>query len=80
MRKRYALLLCFCLILCLTACGGTTEKEKKETRLFTESCGRPVAVPTEIKTVVPSGSLAQMILYTVCPEKLASLAVALTKV
>ena len=80
MRKCFALLLCVCMLLCLTACGGTAEKEKKETRPFTDSCGRTVAVPAEIKTVVPSGSLAQMILYTVCPEKLASLAVALTRV
>ena len=79
MKKYLALLLCLCLLLSLCGCGGAAEKAEKETYLFTDSCGRTVEIPVEIETIVPSGSLAQMILYTVCPEKLLSLASALSR-
>ena len=45
-----------------------------ETRLFVDSAGREVEIPVQIDKVVPSGSFAQMILYTLCPEKLLGLA------
>ena len=79
MKKSLAFHLCLCLLLSLCACGGAAEKTERETRPFTDSCGRTVDIPVEIETVVPSGPLAQMILYTVCPEKLQSLAVTLSK-
>lgn len=41
--------------------------------LFTDSCGREVALPKDIKGVSPSGSYAQIMLTTLCPEKLISL-------
>jgi len=80
MKKTVSVLLCLCLLLSLCACGQETGNEtKKETRLFVDSCGRAVEIPAQINAVVPSGPLAQMILYTVCPEKLQSLAVTLSK-
>lgn len=41
--------------------------------LFTDSCGRQVALPVDIRSVSPSGSYAQIMLTTLCPEKLISL-------
>jgi iron complex transport system substrate-binding protein len=80
MRRQIAAILLLAMVLTLLpACGGTAETTEKETRLFTDSCGREVEVPVEITAVVPSGSLAQMVLYTLCPDKLQSLATALTK-
>lgn len=45
-----------------------------ETRVFKDSAGREVTLPMEIKKAAPSGPLAQIVLYTVCPDKLAGLA------
>lgn len=81
MRKIIALLISaalFCSI--LTACGSAKQKEKGETWIFTDSCGREVELPVEVNDIIPSGPLAQMILYTLCPDKLQSWASALTKV
>ena len=44
------------------------------TRIFVDSAGREVELPAEIKGVAPSGPLAQVVLYTACPDKLAGLA------
>jgi len=41
-----------------------------ETVLFTDSCGRQVELPKHIARVAPSGSVAQMILYTLAPDTL----------
>ena len=43
-------------------------------RTFTDSTGRTVEVPSSIKKIAPSGPLAQLVLYTVCPDKLAGVA------
>lgn len=48
-----------------------TGAENEETITFTDSCGREVEIPSHIQKVAPSGSVAQMILYAVAPEKLA---------
>ena len=44
---------------------------ESETITFTDSCGRTVAIPAHIHKVAPSGSVAQMIIYSVAPDKLA---------
>ena len=65
-----------------TAPAEEKEKEANEmedvsahteakTIVFTDSCGREVEIPAHIQKVAPSGSVAQMILYAVAPEKLA---------
>ena len=38
---------------------------------FTDSLGRTVELPDEIERVVPSGNLAQMVLYSLSPERIA---------
>ena len=55
MKKTLVLLLCLCVLLSLCACGGAAERVEKETRLFTDSCGRTVELPVQIDAVVPSG-------------------------
>lgn len=39
-----------------------------ETREFTDSCGRIVALPAEIKKIAVSGPLTQVYLFPLCPE------------
>ncbi len=56
-----------------------TEKSSEtggqsETRVFTDSAGREVTLPKEINKIAPSGPLAQIVLYTLCPDKLSGLA------
>lgn len=80
MKKSLSVLLAAALLLSLlSACGGGAEKAAGGTHSFTDSCGRTVDVPDDVEKIVPSGSLAQMILYTVCPDKLQSLSAAPTK-
>lgn len=50
------------------------EEAKAETRVFTDSAGREVTLPAQVEKIAPSGPLAQIVLYTVCPDKLAGLA------
>lgn len=52
----------------------TTIPDTSGTTVFVDSAGRSVAVPAEITRVAPSGSVAQMILMTLCPELLVGLA------
>jgi iron complex transport system substrate-binding protein len=40
---------------------------------FTDSAGRKVALPREVRRVSPSGAYAQIMLSTLCPDKLCSL-------
>lgn len=50
------------------------EDVEKTTRVFTDSAGRQVEIPLEVNKVVPAAGLAQMLLYTVNPDKLVGLA------
>ncbi|MDR2025017.1 MAG: ABC transporter substrate-binding protein [Hungatella sp.] len=47
---------------------------QSDTRVFTDSAGREVTLPKEINKIAPSGPLAQIVLYTICPDKLSGLA------
>ena len=50
------------------------EASQGETRIFTDSCGREGEIPVNLTQVAPSGSVAQMIIYAVAPDKLTCLA------
>lgn len=78
--KFLALFLCMALLLMnFAACGTkkastqTSSTAKATTRVITDSVGRQVKIPTTIKKIAPSGSLAQIVLFTLCPDKLAGL-------
>ena len=80
MKRVISLFLCAVMLTgTLSACSGNADRTEVETWTFTDSCGREVEVPVEVNTVVPAGSPEQMILYTLCPDKLQSLCSALTR-
>lgn len=80
MRRVFSVILTFAMLLSLCACSAVKQKEKGETWIFTDSCGREVELPVEVEDIIPSGPIAQMILYTLCPDKLQSWSSALTRV
>lgn len=52
----------------------TQQPEEAETRIFVDSADREVEIPTQIDKVAASGVPAQMVLFTVCPDKMVGLA------
>jgi iron complex transport system substrate-binding protein len=57
---------------CLAGCAKRQAPPNAggETTLFTDSVGRTVQIPVNIKRVVPSGSLTQMFLVAIAPDVL----------
>jgi iron complex transport system substrate-binding protein len=56
--------------------GGASPSSSSaagETRVFTDSAGRTVELPIVIERIAPSGAYAQIMLYTLCPDKLIGL-------
>lgn len=53
---------------------SSEKSQQSETRIFVDSAGREVVIPTQIKKIAPSGSLAQLVLYTSSPDYLVGLA------
>ncbi len=51
-----------------------TTEELPATRIFTDSVGREVEIPTNIQHILPSGNMAAMFMWPLCSDKLASLA------
>lgn len=43
------------------------------TIVFTDSAGRNVELPANLERIAPSGPMAQVVLYTLCPDKLVGL-------
>lgn len=78
-----SILLCIVTVLLILAgCDGTEEAknaDKAQTWTYTDSAGRAVALPAHIDKVAPSGSYAQIMLMTLCPEKLVGLSDALSR-
>lgn len=75
-----ALLLALMMTLSLAACGNQANTPAEddntvaETRVFTDSAGREITVPTQIDKVAVSGPLAQIVLFALCPDKLVGVA------
>lgn len=79
MKRCFAAVLLLVLLLGLfSGCDFAGEREI-ETRLITDSCGREVEIPVEIERIAPSGGYAQIVLYTICPEKLCGISSALSR-
>lgn len=53
---------------------SATQYDMNATYIFTDSAGREVELPRNIERVAPSGSTAQIVLFTLCPDKLVGLA------
>ena len=64
------------MIFSLTSCGAgngeVTENENVKT--FTDSLGREVEVPENIEKVAITGPLAQILVFSLCPDKIVGLA------
>lgn len=56
------------------AAETTTEAETSATKIFTDSLGREVEVPSHITKVAVSGPLAQIVLFAICPDELVGIA------
>ncbi|WP_455718676.1 ABC transporter substrate-binding protein [Anaerosporobacter sp.] len=52
----------------------SNKDETSDTILFTDSAGREVEIPSNITRIAASGSLAQIVLFSVDPDKLIGLA------
>ena len=69
MRKYLLLVLAATLLFGTPACATAVSYGSDiETVFFIDSAGRRVELPKEITRVAPSGSVATMILATICPE------------
>ena len=80
MKRLITLSLCFILLIVLTGCAKSAMPDdqevdaslpEEETYLFTDSIGREVELPKSVERIAPSGPLAQIILYTLSPDKIA---------
>jgi iron complex transport system substrate-binding protein len=67
MKKIFGIML---VALCLAGCTKRQSSGGVETVAFTDSVGRTVDIPVNIKKVVPSGSLTQMFLVAIAPDVL----------
>ena len=76
MKKSISIILIFSLVLALFAGCGSTTGDLGGTRniIFTDDCGREVSINPEINRFVPSGPLAQIVLFALAPEMMVGLA------
>lgn len=86
MKKIFALLLSglflFSTVACSTEAPSTnaiasnnssqieSTSSEGDTFTFTDDAGREVTLPTNIERIAPSGSMTQIVLYTLCPDKM----------
>lgn len=56
------------------AAAETSKAEAPATKIFTDSLGREVEVPSHITKVAVSGPLAQIALFAICPDELVGIA------
>lgn len=80
-KRLLALVLALVMSLSLFACGQKQQEDKTDdgaqtetTRVFTDSCGREVTVPADIRRIAVSGPLAQMVVFAIAPDKMVGVA------
>ena len=73
MKKLLSLFLALALVLSLAACGIPTAA-LVDTVVFTDDLGREVELPATLSRIVPSGPLAQIVLYAIAPDVFVGLA------
>ena len=82
-KRLLALILALVMSLSLFACGQKQDDKQDNvqddvqetaTRVFTDSCGRQVTVPTEVRKVAVSGPLAQMVVFAIAPDRMVGVA------
>lgn len=57
-----------------TPSAQPSEEGTADTVMFTDSCGRTVELPAQIDRIAPSGPMAQIVLFALCPDKFVGLA------
>jgi len=80
LKRLLPILLCCAVLFGFAAGCSATRAAKADTQAFTDSAGREVQVPAEITKIAPSGPYAQLILYTLCPDKLLGLSDPFTRI
>ena len=80
-KRLLALVLALVMSLSLFACGQKQQPDAADegtqtetTRVFTDSCGREVTVPADIRRIAVSGPLAQMVVFAIAPDKMVGVA------
>lgn len=80
-KRLLTLLLVLVMSVSLFACGQKQQKDKTDdgaqtetTRVFTDSCGREVTVPADIRRIAVSGPLAQMVVFAIAPDRMVGVA------
>ena len=80
-KRLLALLLVLVMSVSLFACGQKRQPDAADegtqtetTRVFTDSCGREVTVPADIRRIAVSGPLAQMVVFAIAPDKMVGVA------
>lgn len=69
MKKTVSLILALCLILTIfSGCGSTAVPGDTKTIEYTDDAGRVVNIPETITAIVPSGPIAQIILFALAPD------------
>jgi len=68
MKRILSFLLIAAMLVSLTACAKPQQEEKKDTVIFTDSLGRKVELPAKIEKIVPSGTMAQIVLWALAPD------------
>lgn len=61
------------MLVCSMAGCRTKEaivEPEEETYIFIDDSGREVELPVDITRIAPTGAVAQIVLYTLCPEKM----------
>ncbi len=81
MKKRLlSLILAMTMLMNLSACTTTNDPGKEtpsataSTILFTDDAGRQVELPSQITRIMPTGPIAQQILFAIAPDMLVGLA------
>ena len=66
------LMIALALSMLLVGCDARTPKEteSQEKRIFTDSIGREIELPEKLSRIAPSGTLANIILFTAAPDHL----------
>ncbi len=77
--KLLALILALVMSLSLAACGQKQDDTQDDaqaeaTRVFTDSCGREVTVPTDVQRIAVSGPLAQIVVFAIAPDRMVGVA------
>lgn len=62
-----------CCMGCTNSKSESPKTDEEKTIMFTDSCGREVKIPANVKRIAVTGSTSQYVILTIAPEKLVGL-------